>query len=629
VLIVVAVIAVLLAMLLPAVQSFRAAARRTDCGNNLKQLAIGIQGFHARNGSLPTAWGPYPLYATLNDTGARRSSNSPMFGSWLAHILPDIDMEAEYMRLPKAKVALGMKQKNHAPGVFSPVVSGPQANFDDPSDALDLSRNDGVSFNVHSYQTGSYRGGGPSATPSLPANGTVTNSATGVVTVTTTSPSGDVIQTITTPSKTITEDVFESYVSGTFWANGISYVTVKKRKTGTRTRTVPASTVTIVVGNRPAAAAAAAAAAGSYNTNWGSGGKSDRIFAYFNYEGISPATEIDRGKPTERTRGYPFAQSTIRVPITVCKGDNSDIETTRTDSWLGGHAWPTTNYMINPFAFGWAGNEQGPKIVGDPSPSSDAINPPDSVGQYRLVLPGIPNQGTDLYYDGGLGSPQDNKAFGSRVSAVAKRFDDINDGQSNTILITESMRMCSTAVIASGEGADAVPTFIKTARLAFWSSPALGNIVDLTTPPSSLTSLASPVVLAIQPHPSAMSPTANAITPSEVAWKPYTHNFGVEWESQGKSGLFFANTYMFQTQPKLNECSSFRAQSNHGNLLMVAMCDGSVKPIQSTISRREKTDSDLIGKAVGGEPDMGKFGDANGTWDQLMRDNDGVPVSGY
>jgi prepilin-type N-terminal cleavage/methylation domain-containing protein/prepilin-type processing-associated H-X9-DG protein len=77
-LVVITIIGILIALLLPAVQAAREAARRMQCGNNFKQVGLGLQNYHSAKGCfppglmLPKAW------------------------SWSTYLLPYIEQQGIY-----------------------------------------------------------------------------------------------------------------------------------------------------------------------------------------------------------------------------------------------------------------------------------------------------------------------------------------------------------------------------------------------------------------------------------------------------------------------------------------------------------------------------------------------------
>jgi len=85
-LVVIAIIAVLIGLLLPAVQKVRAAAVNSQCRNNLKQLGIAMHGYHNVNDSFPPGqWNPFYSEGFPWDRGC-----------WVQPLLPHIEQDNLY-----------------------------------------------------------------------------------------------------------------------------------------------------------------------------------------------------------------------------------------------------------------------------------------------------------------------------------------------------------------------------------------------------------------------------------------------------------------------------------------------------------------------------------------------------
>ncbi|MFL5340401.1 MAG: DUF1559 domain-containing protein [Gemmataceae bacterium] len=82
-LVVIGIVAVLIGLLLPAVQKVREAAARIKCDNNLKQLGLAAHHYHDTNGHFPPGIGYCP-------------PTSGVFGTYFFHLLPYVEQEPLY-----------------------------------------------------------------------------------------------------------------------------------------------------------------------------------------------------------------------------------------------------------------------------------------------------------------------------------------------------------------------------------------------------------------------------------------------------------------------------------------------------------------------------------------------------
>ena len=89
-LVVIAIIGLLVGLLLPAVQAAREAARRMQCSNNVKQLALAIHNYESAMKSFPP---------TITGSGVPGNPQGSGFYSWLAMILPQVEQLPLYQSI--------------------------------------------------------------------------------------------------------------------------------------------------------------------------------------------------------------------------------------------------------------------------------------------------------------------------------------------------------------------------------------------------------------------------------------------------------------------------------------------------------------------------------------------------
>jgi prepilin-type N-terminal cleavage/methylation domain-containing protein/prepilin-type processing-associated H-X9-DG protein len=120
-LVVIAIIAILIGLLVPAVQKVREAAARTQCANNLKQIGLALHNFHDSRGHFPSGilvpigFGSGEVFPT----SCPRCPPPPIqgkWGSWLTWIQPYVEQDNLYNQLNLNWREYGYCQGPNSPG---------------------------------------------------------------------------------------------------------------------------------------------------------------------------------------------------------------------------------------------------------------------------------------------------------------------------------------------------------------------------------------------------------------------------------------------------------------------------------------------------------------------------------
>ena len=161
-LVVIAIIAILIGLLLPAVQKVREAAARIKCQNNLKQLGLALHGYHDANNHLPPG-------GTGTATNAERGPDTGMTGNlgYAVYILPYGEQNPLYQQMSTTTAY------NAAPNTAATVLTARVPIYKCPSAQVEDTTTSPAGATLHYYGNMGPRG----ANPATGANYVTTGSA--------------------------------------------------------------------------------------------------------------------------------------------------------------------------------------------------------------------------------------------------------------------------------------------------------------------------------------------------------------------------------------------------------------------------------------------------------------------
>jgi prepilin-type N-terminal cleavage/methylation domain-containing protein/prepilin-type processing-associated H-X9-DG protein len=149
-LVVIAIIAILIGLLVPAVQKVREAAARTQCENNLKQLGLAVHAYHDVFKYFPRNGNKYYAGVTgAPDSGCCYGSGNHAYWSWIARSLPYFEQNPLYKQ---AGVDTAGLNNNPAIAVSIPVLFCPSDTAQGESPLTNRADMGGVSVGLTNYQ---------------------------------------------------------------------------------------------------------------------------------------------------------------------------------------------------------------------------------------------------------------------------------------------------------------------------------------------------------------------------------------------------------------------------------------------------------------------------------------------